>query len=73
MSRRHSNVELVSLEENVNVGEFVVIVPVGPVSIVVFGAAVSTVNVRVAGDGSGLPAEMARDVRRCRRRWRVVV
>ena len=43
-----------------NVGEFVVIVPVGPESIVVFGAAVSTVNVRVAGDGSGLPAEMAR-------------
>ncbi len=60
VSRRHSNVEPVSLEENVNVGEFVVIVPVGPVSMVVFGAAVSTVNVRVAGVGSGLPAEMAR-------------
>ena len=50
------SVEPVSLEENANVAEFVVIVPVGPVSIVVFGAAVSTVKVREAGVGSTLPA-----------------
>ncbi len=55
-SRRHSKLEPVSLEENANVAEFVVIVPVGPESIVVFGAAVSTVKVREAGVGSTLPA-----------------
>ena len=47
-SRRHSNVEPVSELENVNVAVATPIVPVGPESIVVFGAVVSTVNVRVA-------------------------
>ena len=55
-SRRHSNVEPVSELENVNVAVATPIVPVGPESIVVFGAAVSTVNVRVAGVASTLPA-----------------
>ena len=39
-----------------NVGVVTPIVPVGPESIVVFGAVVSTVNVRVAGEASTLPA-----------------
>ncbi len=42
--------------ENVNDGAVSPVVPVGPVLIVVSGAAVSTVNVRVAGVGSMLPA-----------------
>ena len=41
---------------NVNDGEAWFVVPVGPELIVVSGAAVSTVNVRVAGVGSTLPA-----------------
>jgi hypothetical protein len=54
----HSNVEPGSLEENSNVGVVSVIVApaAGPASIVVCGAVVSTVNVRVAGDASALPA-----------------
>ena len=57
----------VSLEENANCGEAVLIVPVGPESIVVSGATVSTVNVRVAGVGSTLPAaSIARDRERVR-------
>ena len=38
-----------SVDENVNDGEASFVVPVGPLVIVVSGAAVSTVNVRVAG------------------------
>ena len=56
LSTRHSNVVLASLEENVNVGVAMLIAPLGPLSITVSGAAVSTVNVRVAGVGSVLPA-----------------
>ena len=55
-SRRHSNVEPDSVEENVNDGALFADVPAGPVLIVVSGAVVSTVNVRVAGVGSTLPA-----------------
>ncbi len=45
-----------SLEENVNVGAATLVAPLGPLSITVSGAAVSTVKVRVAGVGSMLPA-----------------
>ncbi len=55
LSRRHSNVAPGSLVK-ANDAEFVVMVPVGPLVIVVSGAAVSTVNVRVAGEPSTLPA-----------------
>ena len=41
---------------NANDAELELIVPVGPLVIVVSGAAVSTVNVRVAGVASTLPA-----------------
>ena len=47
----HWNVAPASLEKR-NAAVVVVIVPVGPASIVVWGAVVSTVNVRVAGVGS---------------------
>ena len=40
-STRHANVEAPSLDENVNVGVMSVVVPLGPESIVVFGAVVS--------------------------------
>ena len=56
VSRRHSNVEPGSELENVNVAVVTPIVPVGPESIVVFGAVASTVNVRDAGEASTLPA-----------------
>ena len=52
----HSNVAPASFEENVNDGDATFVVPVGPVLIVVSGATVSTVNERVAGVGSVLPA-----------------
>ena len=55
VSRRHSNVAPASLVK-ANEAEFVLMVPVGPLVIVVSGATVSTVNVRVAGVGSRLPA-----------------
>ena len=55
-SRRHSNVTPVSVPENVKAAVAVLIAPVGPVLIVVSGAAVSTVNVRVAGVASTFPA-----------------
>jgi hypothetical protein len=47
-----------SFDENVNEGDEVVIVepPAGPVSMVVSGMTVSTLNVREAGVASGLPA-----------------
>ncbi len=60
-SRRHSNVEPVSVLVNSNDGDALLIVPVGPAVIVVSGATVSTVNVRDAGVGSTLPtASIAR-------------
>ena len=52
----HSNVEGVSVELNVNDGEATFVVPVGPPVMVVSGATVSTVNVRVAGEASTLLA-----------------
>ena len=55
-SRRHSNVEPAFEASNVNDGEALLVAPVGPPVIVVSGAAVSTVNVRVAGEASTLPA-----------------
>ena len=61
-STRHSKTELLSLDVNANVGVVSLVVPVGPEEIVVSGAvvsgggAVSTVNERVAGDASVLPA-----------------
>ncbi len=45
-----------SVDVNVNDGAVAFVVPVGPPVIVVSGATVSTVNVRVAGDGSTLRA-----------------
>ena len=54
VSKRHSNVELGSLEETVNVGVASLVGPDGPVTIVVCGGVVSTVNDRVAGTGSVL-------------------
>ena len=55
-STRHSNVEPVSVAVNENVGVLSVVVPVGPAVIVVSGGVVSTVNDRLAGVGSVLPA-----------------
>jgi hypothetical protein len=46
---RHSNVAPASLEENVNCGVVSRVVPLTPLSIVVSGAVVSTVNVFDAG------------------------
>ncbi len=51
-----NNVDPGSVAVNVNDGLVVVMLPVGPPVIVVSGAAVSTVNVRVAGVASWLPA-----------------
>ena len=44
------------MAENVNGGALLPVGPLGPVVIVVSGAAVSTVNARVAGVASALPA-----------------
>jgi hypothetical protein len=60
-SIRHWNVEPLSLDVNVKLAELDVDVPDGPPVIVVFGAVVSgggtsTVQVRLAGDPSVLPA-----------------
>ena len=51
-----ANVEPASELWNVNDCEVAVVVPLGPPVIVVSGATVSTVNVRVAGVASTLPA-----------------
>ena len=51
------NVEPTSDDENVNVASGLFVAPDGPVRIVVSGAVVSTLQVAVAGVGSGLPAE----------------
>jgi hypothetical protein len=56
VSSRQANVEPGSEPENVKPSAVVVIGPLGPVSIEVSGGVVSTVNVRDAGVGSGLPA-----------------
>ena len=53
---RHSNVAVPSLDENVNTGGLTFVGPLGPELIVVSGATVSTVQPRVAGEASVLPA-----------------
>src|SRR5215210_4134395 len=55
-STRHSNVESAWLAEKANVGVESLVGPDGPLSMVVFGAAVSTVKPREAGVGSTFPA-----------------
>jgi len=55
-SSLHSNVEPGLVEVNANDGEALFVGPAGPLVIVVSGAAVSTVNDRVAGVASTLPA-----------------
>ncbi len=55
-SSLHWNVEPASLDENVNVALALLTRVEGPLSIDVLGAVVSTVQLRVAGVGSGLPA-----------------
>ena len=55
-SSLHSNVEPVFVEVNANDGDVTFVGPVGPDVIEVSGAAVSTVNDRVAGVASWLPA-----------------
>ena len=63
---KHSNVEPGSVEVNVNVGVLSLVNPVGPPVIVVSGTTESTVNVRLAGVGSMLPAvSMARSSKVC--------
>ncbi len=57
VSSLHWNVDPASVEVNVNDWLLAVVVPVGPPVIVVSGAAVSTVNARVAGVVSTLPVE----------------
>ena len=54
-STRHSNVEGVSPDVNAHVGVVSLVAPLGPPVIVVSGATVSTVHVRVAGVASTLP------------------
>ncbi len=55
-STRHSKLEPAWLAENANVGVASLVGPEGPLSIVVFGAAVSTVKLREAGVASTFPA-----------------
>ena len=55
-SRRHWKVEFCSLEVKPKVGVESLVGPLGPEEIVVFGAVTSTVNERVAGVASVLPA-----------------
>ncbi len=55
-SSEHANVDPASLEENATDALDVATVPDGAEPIVVCGAVASTVHVRVAGVGSGLPA-----------------
>ena len=56
-STRHSNVDPGSLDEKVNRGVWSFVGPAGPESIVVTGAIVSTVKLRVAGVSSGSRSE----------------
>jgi len=55
-STRQANVEPASLAEKVNVGVASFVRPDGPLSMVVFGAAVSTVKLCDAGVASTFPA-----------------
>ena len=55
-STRHSNVEPASVAVNEKLGVVSLVTPLGPAVIVVSGAVVSTVNDRLAGVGSMLPA-----------------
>ncbi len=55
-STRHWKVEPASFEVNENVGVLSLVVPLGPAVIVVSGGVVSTLNARLAGVGSVLPA-----------------
>ena len=60
-SSEHANVDPASVAVNANVASGTVTVPDGPESIVVCGAAVSTVKLRVAALASELPtASVAR-------------
>ena len=54
-STRHSKLEPAWVDEKANVGVASFVGPDGPLSMVVFGAAVSTVNARDAGVASTLP------------------
>ena len=56
-SRRHSKLELDSLEEKAKLGSLFEVGPWGPESTEVLGAEVSTVNERLAGVGSVFWAE----------------
>ena len=55
-SMRHSNVEPAFVDVNANEAFVLLVGPVGPDVMVVSGAVLSTVNVRVAGEASTLPA-----------------
>ena len=55
-SSLHSNVEPGFVDVNANVGVLSLVAPVGPSANAVSGLTVSTVKVRVAGEGSTLPA-----------------
>ena len=55
VSKRHSNVAPTSSEENWNACAVVFTGPLGPLLSNVSGGPVSTVKLRVAGVGSGLP------------------
>ena len=55
-SSLQANVELASVAVKPNDGDATFVDPAGPLLIVVSGAAVSTVNARVAGLASTLPA-----------------
>jgi hypothetical protein len=69
VSREHWNVELASLDENVNVALVLAVVPLGPELMVVFGAVVSAwmVQLRVAGVPSLLPARSVARTRNVRK------
>ena len=67
VSIRHAKLDPVSVEEKLNVGVLRLVVPDGPLSIVVSGAVVSTVNERVAGVWSAFPA---RSVAQTSKVWR---
>jgi hypothetical protein len=55
-SSEHWKEEPDSLAENVNVAPVLVVDPLGPESIVVWGGVLSIVQLREAGDASTLPA-----------------
>ena len=59
-SSLHSNVESISVDVNENDCAATFVVPIGPAVIVVSGAAVSTVNVRVAATVVGVAGRVGR-------------